>query len=366
VPWHRVEPVSPGDKPMNIVYGVSGEGLGHVFEALQIVVRLKEEGHAVKVLTYGDRAFDSLAAFAPTRIEGIHLQFDEDGMSLTDTFWKNLRCIPFFASNWGPLSAELEAFKPDVFITAYEPFTMVASHVMGVPLVSMDNQNELLHVSPPPGVDMFAFRLVQLATCVCTFGARDYVVKSFDRPGEAVKGVHFVSPIIQREIRAIDASDGDHVLVYLTKPNPALIEVLKTIDETFIVYCDGRVGEEGNVIHRAKGPSFLADLGTCKAIIATTGFSLIADAIFLKKPYFGVPLRKQFEQTYNAHYLAAAGFGEYSEAPTREELEAFFARLPQYRANLERRALDPAEQEETLLRVLRSIDQQNLSRSRVL
>ncbi|HEY5227302.1 MAG TPA: glycosyltransferase family protein [Opitutaceae bacterium] len=351
---------------MNIVYGVSGEGLGHVFEALQIVVRLKEEGHAVKVLTYGDRAFDSLAAFGPTRIEGIHLQFDEDGMSLTETFSKNLRCIPFFAANWGRLSAELEAFRPDVFITAYEPFTMVASHVMGVPLVSMDNQNELLHVSPPPGIDMFAFRLVQLATCLCTFGARDYIVKSFDKPEGAVAGVHFVAPVIQRDIRALRASDGNHVLVYLTKPNAALIEVLRTIDETFIVYCHNHVGEEGNITHRAKGPSFLADLGACKAIIGTTGFSLIADAIFLKKPYFGVPLRKQFEQTYNAHYLAAAGFGAYSEAASRPELESFFANLPRYRAKLARHTLDPSEQEETLLRVLQSIDRQNASRSRVL
>jgi len=29
---------------MNIVYGVSGEGLGHVFEAIEITARLRQEG----------------------------------------------------------------------------------------------------------------------------------------------------------------------------------------------------------------------------------------------------------------------------------------------------------------------------------
>ena len=55
---------------MKIVYGVSGEGLGHVFEAIEMVTRLKREGHSVKVLTFGDRAMHALAAFSPTRIEG--------------------------------------------------------------------------------------------------------------------------------------------------------------------------------------------------------------------------------------------------------------------------------------------------------
>jgi uncharacterized protein (TIGR00661 family) len=108
------------------------------------------------------------------------------------------------------------------------------------------------------------------------------------------------------------------VLVYLTKPNPNLIEVLKSVNETFVVYCSNRVGEDQNIIHRAQGPGYLGDLGGCKAIVGTTGFSLIADSIYLKKPYYGVPLKKQFEQTYNAHFLGSSGLGEFSETVSKE------------------------------------------------
>ncbi len=337
---------------MNIVYGVSGEGLGHVFEAIEIVNRLRSEGHNVKVLTYGDRACRALAPFGPTRIEGIHLYFNPRGMSLFDTVTKNLRIVPFYARNWRRLRRELEEFGPDVFVTAYEPFSMVASHVLRRPLISMDNQNELLYIKAPPGTNMFAFWLARMATRICTFGAASYVVKSFKKPEVRPGKVRFVSPIIQHEIRNLRPSVGRHVLVYLTKQNPQLIGILKSMDESFIVYCNNQVGEEGNIRYRAQGPTFLGDLGSCKAIIGTTGFSLIADSIFLRKPYFGVPLRKQFEQTHNAHFLTQSGLGEYSENITREEIERFLTKLPEYAARLAAYRLDPAEQENTLLELV--------------
>ena len=341
---------------MNIVYGVSGEGLGHVYEAIQVITRLNREGHSVKVLTYGGRACRSLADFKPTRIEGIYLYFDDKGMSLGQTVFKNLSIFPFFFRNWRRLRGEIEAFKPDAFITAYEPYSMVMSHVLRRPLISMDNQNEILHAKAPPGTPLPALWLVKLATRVCTFGARFYVIKSLTKSCRDGARTRFVSPMIQDEIRAVRPTRGDHVLVYLTKPNPALLEVLKSIDETFIVYCGHPAGREGNLVFRPQGQNYVRDLGSCKAIIATTGFSLIADAIFLGKPYYGAPLRRQFEQTYNAHWLRQLGIGEFSETITKADLEQFMASLDTFRTCLERLHLDPSEQEATLLSLLKDIE----------
>lgn len=340
---------------MNIVYGVSGEGLGHVFEAIEIGRILKADGHSLKMLTFGDRACASLAEFKPTRIEGIHLCFDESGLSLWLTFRKNIKFFPFFLRNTGRLLREIRAFRPDVFITAYEPFTTLAAHRLRRPLISMDNQNELRDLPPPRGSNAFAFHLARLTTRVVTCGAQDYIVKSFDRRGRGNGGRHLVAPIIQGDIRRIRPTLGPHILVYLTKPNPELIGVLRSMDETFVVYCHNRVGEEGNIVYRAQGPTFLPDLAACKAVIGTAGFSLIADSIFLRKPYFAVPLRKQFEQTHNAAFLEKSGLGESSETVSRERLSRFLARLPHYREKLERCDFDPADQEETLRQLLAKI-----------
>ena len=340
---------------MKIVYGVSGEGLGHVFEAVEVAARLQQEGHAVKVLTYGDRACAMLKDFNPTRIAGIHLHFKRDGMSLFDTTSRNLGIIPFYLRNWRRLRRELTAFQPDAFITAYEPFSMLASHALGRPLISMDNQNELLHVRLPREYRTFGLKLVQLATRACTYGAAHYVVKSFHKPDRCAKNIHFVSPVIQTVIRRLEPRIGQHVLVYLTKPNPDLVGIMKTMHETFVVYCNNRIGEDGNISYRAPGDGYLRDLCGCKAIIGTTGSSLIADAIYLKKPYYGVPLRKQFEQTHNAHFLSQSGLGEFSENPSVDDLTRFLANLPAYRERLARYQFDPEEQVEVLLGLLREV-----------
>jgi len=342
---------------MNIVYGVSGEGLGHVFEAIEIITLLRADGHTVKVLTFGDRALRCLAAYRPTPIEGVHLCVDANGLSLWKTLLRNYPCFPFFLKNGRRLMKELADFRPDVFLTAYEPFTTLASHRLGKPLISMDNQNELRFLSRPRGASMFAFYLVRLTNRIVTYGAAAYIVKSFHRRSVTAGHMHVVAPIIQSEIRTLQPTTGSHVLVYLTKPNPDLIGVLRTMTEqTFIVYCHNRVGEDQNLIFRAQGPSYLRDLASCKAIIGTTGFSLIADAIYLKKPYYGVPLKKQFEQTNNAYFLTKSGLGEASETVTREQLERFFSRLGDYRDRLAKYNLDPAEQEETLRSLLAEIE----------
>ena len=44
-----------------------------------------------------------------------------------------------------------------------------------------------------------------------------------------------------------------------------------------------------------------------------------------------------------------------SESPSRSDLERFLANLPGYRERLSRFRLDPAEQEETLLRIVKQV-----------
>src|SRR6516165_5672013 len=130
---------------MNIVYGVSGEGLGHVFEAIEIVEILRREGHTVKVFTFGDRACNQLALYHPTRIAGLSLHVNSQGFSFSLSAVNNLQCLPFYLKNWRRLRDEIRAFNPDVFVTSYEPFTTIVSHWLHKPLISMDNQNELLY-----------------------------------------------------------------------------------------------------------------------------------------------------------------------------------------------------------------------------
>src|SRR4051812_38292764 len=104
---------------MRIIYGVCGEGLGHVFEAIETVNFLQREGHIVKVITYGDRAHEILKPFNPTNGGGVLLYSDSEGFSLPLTIFKNLNLIGFYIKNWRRLKKEIVEFKPDVFISAF-------------------------------------------------------------------------------------------------------------------------------------------------------------------------------------------------------------------------------------------------------
>lgn len=346
-----IQTLKPNNR-MRIIYGVSGEGLGHVYEAIEIAEMLQREGHSVKILTFGDRALEALKGFSPSRIEGFPLHVKANQMSVWRTALRNRHTLTFYVRHWRRLRRELEAFEPDVFLTAYEPYTTLMSHVLRRPLISMDNQNGLRYLRRAPVGSAMELAVVRIATRLCTLGAAFYLIKSYrpltpDNPRDRI-----VAPIVQRDIRALNPAVGAHFLVYLTKPNPEFVDVLRELDEPCVIYCHDRVGDEGKLRFRPRGAGFLDDLASCRAIIGTAGFSLIADAIFLKKPYFAVPLRKQFEQTMNALFLADSGLGAYSESPTVGELRQFIADLPRYTERLEAQRFDPTEQEKALCEVL--------------
>ena len=335
---------------MRIIYGVSGEGSGHVFEAIEVASFLEQHGHTVKIFTYGNRAVAILEQyFDTTCIKGISLYFNSKGLSLPQTILKNTDCLSFYFKNSRRLRRDIKDFNPDIFITAYEPFTTLMSHFMHKPLISVDNQNDLLYVPKPNKASWFQFHLVRFATKICTYGATEYVIKSFRHDLKSRSNIHFVSPLIQKGILDLKSTNGSHILVYLTKPNDMFINTLRTIPEDFIVYCNTQTERRGNVTFKTSGPAFLADLSTCKAIMGTAGFSLINDAMYLKKPYFAVPLKKQFEQIYNAQFLESAGIGSYSENPTREDVETFLVNLDRYRDRLDQIDIRPFDQIKTIL-----------------
>jgi len=128
---------------------------------------------------------------------------------------------------------------------------------------------------------------------------------------------------------------GDYVLVYVTSPSLELTELLKRIRQRFVCYGFEGEGEDGNLVFRKPSLNgFLADLAGCKAVLANSGFSLISEALHLRKPYLAWPLKRQFEQVFNAYYIQKMGYGAYWEDINKERIESFLFNLDEYRENL--------------------------------
>jgi uncharacterized protein (TIGR00661 family) len=64
-------------------------------------------------------------------------------------------------------------------------------------------------------------------------------------------------------------------------------------------------------------------LSTAKAVIATAGFTLMSEALYLGKPYLAFPMQGQFEQHLNAHMLDLLGYGAQGHTADENTLASF-------------------------------------------
>ena len=77
-------------------------------------------------------------------------------------------------------------------------------------------------------------------------------------------------------------------------------------------------------------------------MIATAGFTLISEALYLGKPYLAMPMSGQFEQELNAFQLSRLGYGGAMHELNNTALGDFLYRLPDYRARLADYDRDPS------------------------
>lgn len=321
---------------MKILYGVCGEGQGHSSRAKVVLNNLIKKGHKVKVLAYG-KAYDVLKDdFDCMQTFGLHIFFDKGKIDKKKIFWKNLFTFSKNIFLIKPLFFLMMRFKPDVCISDMEPLVPVMSFNHKVPLISFDNQHIFTNVSLDiPSEFITDFYLAKLYIDRVVSKANAFIITAFSS-GKLLKGdTYLVPPVIREEVLKIKPKQGKKILVYISGGDKSKIINLKNIKEEFVVYGFNENKKEGNLEFKTS-EHFMKDLTNCKAIIATSGFSLISEALYLKKPYLAVPLTGQFEQYLNAFFIEKEGYGLYSENLLGKEVKEFISNLKTYKKNLKK------------------------------
>ncbi|WP_305036180.1 glycosyltransferase family protein, partial [Myxococcus sp. AB025B] len=86
---------------------------------------------------------------------------------------------------------------------------------------------------------------------------------------------------------------------------------------------------DGNLTYRPfSEKGFIDDLRTSRGVVASGGFTLMSEAVYLRKPVLSIPLEGQFEQIINALYLEQLGYGMYVKTLTVDALKEFLSRVP--------------------------------------
>ncbi|MFK7886742.1 MAG: glycosyltransferase family protein [Gammaproteobacteria bacterium] len=320
-----------------IIYGVSGEGSGHSSRAREMLGSLITAGHEVLVVSYDRGARNLKDDFHVLEITGLHIVSRDNKVSVAATAKHNARAFGKLRASWAAVGQAMDEFAPSLVITDFEPMTAYAARRRGLPLVTIDNQHRMRFMSypPVPGArwDSFITRsIIRLMVPTPAFS----LVTTFYFGATTDPRAELFSPILRDRVRALKPELQEHVLVYATQGFDSLLDVLRQFpDQPFRVYGYDRDDPEGNIVFRPFSvEGFLDDLRAASGVVATAGFTLMTEALHLRKPLFALPMQGQFEQMLNGHLLENLGYGCQASEVSVEGLGRFLGQRQAYRQAL--------------------------------
>lgn len=308
---------------MKILYGVVGEGMGHAIRSRVVLEHLVSQGHEVEIMVSG-RAADFLRKRfdGVNKIHGLHMITEENRVRRGRTLWSNvLQGLTGVPKNIAAYFDLIEEFRPEAVISDFESWTYLYAKLHSLPILSIDNMqiiNRCLHGDDIIDDDRATFELTRAFVKAKLPFCDHYLIATFFRPPLRKERTTLVPPILRAEILATTPHRGDHLLVYQTaEGNTALAEALAETGLECRIYGMRRnITEEqveGTLRYRPFAETgFVEDLATARGVIAGGGFTLMGEAVYLRKPMLSVPLEEQFEQIMNARYLEKLGYGRFA------------------------------------------------------
>ncbi len=305
---------------MKILYGVVGEGMGHAVRSRVVIEHLLRRGHEVEIMASG-RAADFLAARfrGVRRIHGLHIVYEENRMKLGATIGSNLVAgaggIPENVSAYFEL---IRQFAPEAVISDFDGWTYLYAKAHRLPVISIDNMQIINRCKHPREViagHEIDFRLSRAFIRGKLPFCDHYIATTFFYPEVRKPRTTLVPPILRPEILAAQPSRGDHLLVYQTaEGNTGLARTLAATGMECRIYGMRRGLQEEQVEENLRyrpfdEAGFIADLASARAVICGGGFTVLGEAVYLRKPALSVPVQRQFEQVLNARWLERLGYG---------------------------------------------------------
>ncbi|PIY60487.1 hypothetical protein COY95_01505 [Candidatus Woesearchaeota archaeon CG_4_10_14_0_8_um_filter_47_5] len=327
---------------VNIVYSVHGEGMGHAIRSGVVIAHLLRKGHKVLVTSFGrPLVYLQQKGFNTLSIEGFNIVYRSNKVDLFDTLvYGSLKLPQAARKNIRSFRGVLKSFNPSLVISDFEPFSEFVHKLYRIPVILINN----LHIVkagkiPVKHRNMLSFLAARITVSLfdCFY---DYaLITTFFYPKIRGKNIFLFPPLLRENILSAKPKRGKHLLVYQTsQSNDALHEVLRKIGIPSVVYGFGRNDTCGQVRYkRFDEEEFFTDLANCMAVVTNGGFTLITEAIHLKKPLLCFPVEQQFEQMLNAHYVENLGYGMSAPKTTESSLVRFLKKIDVFQKNLNTR-----------------------------
>lgn len=330
---------------MTILYGVPGEGMGHAARSRVVIDYLLQIGHDVQIVS-SDRAAQFLEQHFPGRvfiIEGFRFDYHSNGaVSVRKTLKRILKNASHKLKRQNDVYRLLhERFQFDWVLSDFESFSMLYAKRFGLPLLSIDNIQILHRTKSDIQIPGNMRRSFQMARRIVQFkvpGARQYWISSFFSAQIIQPNTKLIPPIIRPEVLQAKLTSGNHVLVYQRSISAQQLQSILSAFPGINFFCYGQdqSSQSGHIIFKPfSEKEFLKDLAESKAVICNSGYSLLSECVYLKKPVLAIPIPQQAEQWLNAAAIAKLGYGLQAEFFHEADIRHFLNHLQLFQQRLE-------------------------------
>lgn len=281
-----------------ILYAFQGTGNGHAARAVELIPILKKYAH-LEVLCSGNNSQLDLPFDLDYHLEGISFSYNKKGgLSYGQTFRK----ANFFRFRREVQDLDLSQY--DLILNDFEPVSAYAAKKQNRPLIAISHQAAFLSLKTPrPNRRHFL---------------AEWIFKNY-APAQKAEAFHFEAydsfihhPVLRKEIKALETSNQGKYLVYLPAYNEAHIKehLLKLSNKDWIIFskeCKQAYKELNLEFRPISGADFLNELAKCEGLLCSAGFEAPAEALYLGKKLFVIPIKGQYEQDCNAAALKRLG-----------------------------------------------------------
>ncbi len=316
-----------------IVYAVAGEGFGHSSRSHLIGQKLIDCGHDV-VFAGSNKSLMYLREHFGDRVKeifGFTFDYKNGKVHPFNTIKKNVLKLPIAdKTNRKLFKGFFEKFKPDLIVSDFEPFSAWWALRNNVPFFSIDHQHMLTHckIKRPKGCGFSMINAYMVTRCYYV-SATSYIIINFFKAPVKRRSALVAPPIVRPEVLSLKADPGEYVVLYTTTGinKEQLQELLgKFGSQKFHIYGFDEYAEDGNCIFKERSTKgFLEDVAGSKGVVASAGFSLISECMYLKKKMLLLPLAGQYEQFINAHYVQTLGLGLSRNELNEQNISDFLA-----------------------------------------
>ncbi len=283
---------------MKILYAIQGTGNGHISRARDFIPALQKRAD-LDILISGTQFDVSLPQEIKYKFKGAGFIFGKNGGV---DYYNTIK-------NFSPITLindirKLDLKPYDFILNDFEPVSAWAGKLKKKNVIALSHQASFLSKNTPRAnfKDSFTEGLF-----------KNYAPSNKQIAFHFEKYDSFINtPIIRKDIRTLMPTNLGHYTVYLPAyDDKLLIKFLSTItDVQWEIFSkwERKGYTEGNVkVLPVNNEAFNISMASCEGLLTGGGFEAPAEALYLKKKVFVIPMFGQYEQACNAEAIRRLG-----------------------------------------------------------